>query len=75
MSTWICEGCGNIVDYTGVYVDNVGIGAYEFWGVKGHDDHYVLISYCCDEEVIDMVTKDPIPVWEFDDYNDDYEGS
>jgi len=43
-----CLECGKRCD--GKWQD-WGIGEYEYWGVKGNDVSWVLVSDCCEAEM------------------------
>ncbi len=43
-----CPVCHEI---TTVRVIDDGIGFYEFWGDKGLDKKFILVTSCCNEEV------------------------
>ena len=45
-----CSECGKPCEYVW---EDVGIGAYEFWGMKGTDRRLCPFSRCCDAEVMD----------------------
>lgn len=53
-----CESCQQ--PCTGVWVDT-GIGAYEYWGEKGVDVCWSVVSHCCGADVLD---RDPSPACE-----------
>ena len=50
-----CMDCGEECDF---YMEDMGIGSYEYWGAKGVDVHWVEVSCCCDAEV-DNPTYEP----------------
>ncbi len=43
-----CDKCGRECD---AIERDVGIGHYEFWGTKGHDQRIIVVSSCCQAEV------------------------
>lgn len=43
-----CEACE---EFTSVRWADEGIGGYEYWGGKGVDHRWVLVTDCCREEV------------------------
>ena len=43
-----CDECGEECD---AYAEDVGIGAYEFWGACGVDSRIEWSSRCCDAPV------------------------
>ena len=46
--TGICDECGEECEF---YMEDVGIGSYEYWGAPGVDVQWVEISCCCDADV------------------------
>ena len=48
VSGGICTGCGCACG--GKVVDE-GIGSYEYWGFRGSDHDYVVVSDCCEEPI------------------------
>lgn len=52
------------------YVEDAGIGSYEYWGAIYHDHHYALLSRCCDAEVFqDPTLQTP---YTYTEYLEDY---
>ena len=45
--------CGECKRECGYIIEEGGIGAYEFWGQKGHDSHKLVASDCCGADVLD----------------------
>jgi len=43
-----CKNCEEDVD---VYMEDVGIGSYEFWGAKGYHSEMGYFCAECDDEI------------------------
>lgn len=48
LASIFCEGCQK---YSNVRWEDVGIGGYEYWGGRGVDHQWILVTDCCREEV------------------------
>lgn len=57
MKRWHCLECQQEFDEETVGYRDDGIGAYEYWGMKGVDKHLVEVCPCCGE----YVEEGPLP--------------
>jgi hypothetical protein len=52
-----CENCLRVCKK---YIEDDGIGAYEFWGAPGFDSRIIVKSGCCGAEVITYSERFPL---------------
>lgn len=50
---YICSGCE---EPCLIKMQDEGIGAYEYWGIRGVHHDYVPVSECCGDDIIDQFT-------------------
>lgn len=48
-----CSECGKCLRFDEIYVEDHGIGAYEFHGYRGNDVQLIALSHCCEADVIE----------------------
>lgn len=60
--------CSHCQEEAAAKVVDIGVGNYEYWGSKGVHTCLVVVSDCCEEEIRDLCTGEPITMEEFQDW-------